>query len=89
MATHYTIKSKSPSTPNSPDTWVDLSIYSDNRGKGTQATLHSAMHVIFDAADPEAWDELWLLQNDIRLALDAAQPGTFNPLPDGESDVKP
>ena len=93
MATHYSLKSSSPTCKEASDTSVNIVIWSDNRGpykKGIMSTvLSSSMHAIFDAADPEVWDQLWLLHHDIELALDAARPGTFNPLPDGESDVEP
>ncbi len=106
MATHYSLKSSSPMSEKAPDTTLNVVIWSDNipayEGlKPIMTTLHSSMHVMFDAANEEVWDQLWLLHHDIELALDAARPGTFNPLPDGhnvigsdrnpkeESDVKP
>ena len=89
MATHYTLTSNSPTCMAAPNTTVNIVIWSDNKPsyeglKPMKTTLSSSMHVIFDAADPEVWDQLWLLQNDIRNALDAARPGTFYPIPTEE-----
>ena len=94
MATHYSLKSSSPTCKEALDTSINIVLWSDNKPalaafKPMGVTLSSSMHAIFDAADPEQWDQLWLLHHDIELALDAARPGTFNPLPDGESDVEP
>lgn len=86
---HYSIKTSTPCSAKAPDTTINIVFWSDNHPqydglKPMGTTLHSSMHVIFDAANLEVWDQLWLLQNDIRTALDAARPGTFNPLPDAE-----
>ena len=85
MARHFTLESKSPYSPKATDTTLNIVIWSDNRGPAGQPTLHSSMHVMFDASDKETWDQLWLLQNDIRNALDAARPGTFYPIPAEEA----
>ena len=97
MATHYSLKSSSPTCKLAPNTSVNIVLWSDNKPalaafKPMGVTLSSSMHAIFDAADPEQWDQLWLLRHDIELALEAARPGSICPLPDTiqeESDVEP